>query len=385
MNALDRMELEALFAETQEPCVSIYLPTHRAGPDIQQDSIRFKNLLRTTEDRLRADGMDKPAVDRLAAPARALLEDPAFWRHQSDGLAVFMSPDLFRSHNLPLDFNELVVVSQRFHLKPMLPLLSGNGNFYILALSQNDVRLFEADRVRAREVPLPDVPLSLADALGHDWKARSLQFRTRGGPARGGGAGEAAFHGHGIGVDDSKEEIGRFLRLVDDGVTARIGDACAPMVVAAVDYVTAIYRSISRYPNIVEEGIQGNPDGLDGARLQARAWRIVKPVFQASRDRAAARCRKRLGTGLAGQNLEEVVLAALDGRVESLFVAVGSHCWGRIDEAARRVETHGRHLTGDEDLLDAAAIQCYLHEGTVYAVEPSAVPGGGTIAAVYRY
>ena len=38
-----------------------------------------------------------------------------------------------------------------------------------------------------------------------------------------------------------------------------------------------------------------------------------------------------------------------------------------------------------DDLLDAAAIQSFIHEGTVYAVEPVEVPGGGPIAAVYRY
>jgi hypothetical protein len=385
MSVLDRMELEVLFAEAGTPCVSIYLPTHRAGPDIQQDSIRFKNLLRKTEDRLRTGGMDKPAVDRLAAPARALLEDPSFWRHQSEGLAVFLSPGVFRSYNLPLDFKELAVISQRFHLKPLLPLLSGNGTFFILALSQNNVRLFEADRLRAAQVELPEVPKSLSDALGHDWKERSLQFRTRGGPAKRGGAGEAAFHGHGAGVDDNKEEIARFLKLVDDGVLAHIRDLQAPMVIAAVDYVMAIYRGISRHPHLLETGILGNPDGIDGTRLHSKAWKIVSPIFQASKKKAADRYMKRLGTGLAGQDLKEIVLAACDGRVESLFVAVGAHRWGRIEPKSRRVDINEDYVEGDEDLLDAAAIQSFIHESTVYAVEPVEVPGGGPIAAVYRY
>jgi hypothetical protein len=40
--------------------------------------------------------------------------------------------------------------SDRFHLKPLLPLLTGDGRFYILALSQNQVRLLQGTRYSVR-------------------------------------------------------------------------------------------------------------------------------------------------------------------------------------------------------------------------------------------
>jgi hypothetical protein len=47
--------------------------------------------------------------------------------------------------------NELVVVvSDRFHLKPLLPLLTGDGKFYLLTLSQEDeVKFFEGSRFQS--------------------------------------------------------------------------------------------------------------------------------------------------------------------------------------------------------------------------------------------
>jgi hypothetical protein len=39
-----------------------------------------------------------------------------------------------------------VVVTDRFHIKPLLPLLSGDGRFYVLALSQSEVRLLQGTR-----------------------------------------------------------------------------------------------------------------------------------------------------------------------------------------------------------------------------------------------
>jgi hypothetical protein len=41
--------------------------------------------------------------------------------------------------------------------------------------------------------------------------------------------------------------------------------------------------------------------------------------------------------------------------------------------------------SGDEPLLDLAAVQSYLKGGIVYSVEPEKVPGGTTAAAVLRY
>jgi hypothetical protein len=56
---------------------------------------------------------------------------------------MFSAPDVFRHYRLPFPFQEFVVVTERFHVKPLLPLLSGDGQFYLLALSQNGVRVLQ--------------------------------------------------------------------------------------------------------------------------------------------------------------------------------------------------------------------------------------------------
>ena len=72
-------------------CASLFMPTHRAGRDTEQDPIRFKNLLRQAEERLLAKGMRQAQVQNLLKGPQRLLQDQAFWRRQSDGLAIFFS------------------------------------------------------------------------------------------------------------------------------------------------------------------------------------------------------------------------------------------------------------------------------------------------------
>lgn len=144
------------------------MPTHRAGREIQQDPLRLKNLLSGAEKHLLASGLCTPDAKELLEPAQRLLQNSHFWQHQSDGLAMFLSREMFRYYRLPLDFDVLVDVTNRFHIKPLFPLLSGDGRFYILALSQNDVRLFQGARYSVSAVDLEGVPTSLAEALQYD-------------------------------------------------------------------------------------------------------------------------------------------------------------------------------------------------------------------------
>jgi hypothetical protein len=49
------------------------------------------------------------------------------------------------------------------------------------------------------------------------------------------------------------------------------------------------------------------------------------------------------------------------------------------------VQVHATPEKGDEELLDAAARLSLRHGGTVYGVDRGEIPGGGQLAAVFRY
>lgn len=378
-----RPDVALLSAHRGGPHVSMFLPTVRAGQETQQNPIRFKNLLRDAEGRLRARGVDEDAARELLAPARELVDDYGFWQHQEDGLAVFLAEGFVRLYRLPLSFGELVVVEDRFHTKSLFPLFADDGRFYVLALSQNDVRLLEGSRHEVREVPLQDVPKSLADALGHDLTEVHLQLHTGGRAQPGGGP---IYHGQGAGEEDGKEEIRKFFSLLDRGLSDFLdGDGGAPLVLAGVEYLLPIYRQRSSYPDILPEGVHGNPDGLSAAELHARAWGIVEERFRAVRRETAERYGDLTGTGRATPRLEEIVPAAVDGRVDTLFVARGVREWGRFDPGTRALERHPEQRPDSEDLLDRAAVETFVNSGTVYAVEPEEVPEGGPAAAIFRY
>lgn len=376
MDIFDRPDLENLLKTQGQPCVSIFLPTERAGREVKQNPIRLKNLLREAEQRLSTLGVR--SADSITKPAHDLISDGSFWRHQGDGLALFLSEGFGESYTLPTAFEDLVVVADHFHLKPMLPVMSTGEHFYVLGLSQKYVKLFRGGRFSVGEVRLAGVPASLRDALKYDDREPSLQSHRA-------GAARAIFHGQGLGKDDPKDDIKRYFRLIDSGLHEILKEERAPLVLAGVDYLLPLYREITEYPHVLGDGVMGSPEHVSVEQLHTRAWEIVAPLFGRDREAAKARYLAVADTPSGTSDVKRAVRAAHQGRVDTLFAAVGEHLWGTWDDVTEAIHIHEQAGAGDIDLLDAAVAQAWLHRGTVYVVLPDEVPGGGQLAAALRY
>ncbi|MDR4508664.1 MAG: hypothetical protein MRJ65_10595 [Candidatus Brocadiaceae bacterium] len=382
MDLLTRDIIKELIEKRERWCVSLYLPTHRFGKETKQDSIRLGNLLREAEQQLVSGGYRPPDIQKALEPAQKLVGDSMFWRYQGDGLALFLSKGFVRSYRLPHSFEELVVVTDRFHIKPLLPLLSGDGRFFILALSQNEIRLLQGSRYRICEIELENVPPNLEEALKYDDPEKQLQFHTKtGGP----GKRAAIFHSHGGGIDDTKENILRYFRKIASGVHEILRQETAPLVLSGVEYLFPLYREASSYQHILDQGISGNPEEMSPEDLHKRAWSLVEPIFRKSEEESAARYRNLLSSEKSSHDITKIVPASFYGKIDLLFVAIGIQQWGTFDPKRNVVCLHAKAEPHDEDLLDFAAVHTFVNGGTIYAVNLERMPNTEPIAALYRY
>jgi len=378
MVGTSRTQIRELASEDGGPCVSLHLPTHRAGNEIRQDPIRLQNLLSIAAERLGKNG-----EDGLLDPVRELVADDSFWRHQTDGLALFSSSAGFRRVQLPYAVDELCEVGNRFIIKPLLRAVTGDGRFFVLALSQHKVRVLEATRHTAHELSIDGMPHSLEEALGHEEKERVPLSYHSGTPSQRAGRRDAVFHGQGVATDLKKDEVLRFCRIVDERLLGAV-ERTVPLVLAAVDWVGGIYRDVSKHPTIIEETVEGNPDMLSANDVAQRAFPLVTPRLREAERHAAERLSVGLHHGLGSADVDAIVQAAFDGRVEALFVAVDRVAWGQFDPQTRRVQLHHRRGNGDVDLVNLAAALTLCHDGDVYASMPKEFEPGAA-AALFRY
>lgn len=386
MDKLNATTLKSLLAHQGKWCVSLYMPTHRMGREQQQDPIRLRNLLSEAGSRLLESGLRSPVAKNLMRPAEELLGNRDFWRHQSDGLAVFLAQDFSEVYRLPVKFEEQLMTGTSFYIKPLLPCLSRAKKFYLLAVSLKNLRLFEGTADSLVELEL-NFPTAMDEALWMDDPEKHLNIHTSSGSSAEGQARSAGiFHGH-TPEEDEKKNIARFFQSVNQGLNEHLEEKDAPIVLAGVDYLLSIYRETNSQIKALRHSISGNVDRESLDELRDRAWEIVKPIFEEDQKKSLERYEQLRGqkSKLAIAGIDAVVRAATLGQVETLFVPLTLQRWGWYDAQRNEVIVEDQPRPENRDLLDFAASETILNSGQVFALPVENMPGMEEVAAILRY
>jgi len=367
----------------QTDCISIYLPTHRAGKEVDEghDKLTLKNCLQEISAHLSQYIHSEAAVEELLRPAKLLLEDVHFWRNQSDGLAIFISKGEMQHYTLPLQFKTYTYISNHFYLKPLIPFFNGDGNFYLLKLSQQEVSFFEVNRHRITEINVDDlVPETITELVDQDNKQKSLQSRS-GQDSRNG----ALYHGQGSGKDDNNKDIEKFFRAVDDGLNHLISDKEAPLVLACLNQYYPIYKEITKCNNLYGEFIPGNPEEEDPMLLHEKAWLLMKGFFQQNRINKVKEFQNLLNSGKVSSETNDIICAAVEGRVDTLFIQVSNEIYGLYDKENRTLIID-QTKNGNVSLTNLAAVKGFTQGAEVYLVSSDEMPlKGSAMNAIFRY
>ncbi len=364
-------------AETRgEWCVSVYMPVSDA--DAKKNKLRLKNLMFEAEKKLLGLEVDPFKIARMLGPVEMIQDNPGFWKGRTEGFAAFFTPDSFVWYSLNYQFDELVVVTDRFHLKPLIRNALQNRRFYLLGLSQKRIKFFEASELGINEVHMKKIPKNLDYFLHPESTEAGLQSHTVGG-------GAAVFHGRGGAEENKKTRLLELFRKVDNAVTEHLKNDNAPLILGGVEFLHPIYKKANNYSHLLADGIHGNIDNMTPRELLEKSLPITQPVFRQTRESALELYREKLGTGLASENLSEIFKAAGNGRIEMLFVPVGKQEWGKFDSSSDELIVHDQPKPGDKDLLCVTSTRTLREGGEVFVMLPEQMPGASSVAAVLRY
>ena len=375
---LTNQEFQSLLACENTPSVSIFMPTHPSVRGATENAARLKSLLRRAEAEWVVPSQHNPSVHEVLRPIEYLVSAENLLG-SGKSLALFAAADFFRAYSLPFDLPESMNVGGRFFMRPLLPVFAGNDQFYVLALSQKHVRLLHGTLYGSKEVQLHGVPADLFEVFENESFDRQKQFHTA---SRADAGNWPISHGSG---PEIKDRIVAFFRRVEKGVTDAIKHETAPLILAGVGYLLPLYREVNTSPELANDAITGNPDNLSAQQLHAAGWEIVQRRRENEKKRARDQYNELAGSPQTSSNLREIVAAARNGHVLSLFLAEGAEQCGFWDPEEGVAHVHHNREPGDEDLLNFAAIQTLLHHGNVYSVAPVELPDGANLAALFRF
>ena len=367
-----------------ECCISIFIPTHNAGVEVNEqfDPIVFKNVLQDITNRLKQKGVEQTKIKQLLEPGYELLKDESFWLKLSPGLAVFIADGFFKYVKMPMVTTEDIVIESSFFVTPLIPIMTSNEYFYLLVISKKQVKLFRADAFGMEYIPVEGLPQGMDDAQAED-KDEETTFRTGGR----GGTGGANFHGIGGGNNvDDKAKIATYLETADDVIWKEVlHDETVPLVLAGVEYLIPIYKSVSDYNHIWDDALTGSYERQDTPTLYQQVKEKIEPYFQQRTIKALELYGNQTATDLTSSVLADVIPATYYGRVSHLFVRKGAHQWGHFDEMANELKLHDSEEEGSEDLIDNAVVKTLLTGGEVFLLDEEKMPAETPIAAILRY
>ena len=384
ISPFSRPAFEFLANRKADYCVSIYLPMDLKGQEQNKHlaQAKLKQCLKDVQIELAERKVNADEIFNLLHPVEALLSNVELWRNPSEGLAIFLSEETeMQYHLLPLEFEQLAIADRHFHLSPLLPLYHTDGRYYLLELSQDYIRLYEASRNEFRNLHLEqEAPGQLEDAVGYDYEQKQLQFRS------GQGSQAAMFHGQGAGKDDERKELITFLRMVDEGVNKKINDKTAPLVLSCVDEIVPLYNQVNSYPNLYKNHVSGDPEFKKDDQRHRESWEVIASYFGRTKDEKRTQFREQYHTHKVAVAIEDIVPAAINGKIDTLFIARGPVVYGSYDEDKNTIRLDKKKTHGNSSLTELAAIKTFLQGGYVYFLPPEEMPEKETpMNALYRY
>ncbi len=361
-----RGQVNRLFAATDPASISIYLPTEPASPGTAEQ-IALKNLTSEAARQLSDAGTPKSDIAAIQDQFDELAEDIAFWRHLARSLAVFATPESLTTYRLPNNLQEMVAVSDRFHLKPLLRSITFPQTAFVLALAQGSVRLLEVlPDSPPTEVSLSDVPSDIADAV----REVTLTDRAPRGTIRS--------------PEGQPAHMRSYARQIDQGLRPLLTGLDAPLILASAEPLDAVYRSVNTYPHLAAASIPGNPENTPDAELAVRARTILDDIYAAELTRLHELFGQRRSEGRAETDVANIARAATYGMVDTLLVDMDAVVPGFVDD-------NGAVTFADEDdaaaygIVDEIARRTWAQGGTVLAVRRDDVPDQADLAAILRY
>lgn len=358
--------------------ITITLPTEKVGDKRQQNPIRFKNLLNETLQKLTAEGMKQDDANTFLQPAKELLGQPLFWSGMEQGMVAYLTEDYFEIFKVPYDIREMTYVHDHFRITPLMPMISTNGSFCVLAVGQENPRLLRCTRTNVKDITPDDVPESLKTWVGQK-PEQQVQYHT--GNNEGDGA---IYFGHGATEEDHKELVQGFLRDVERPVTKKMKQINDPLVLAGTEPNLPIYKKINKYSRILEDAVDRNPNGISDIQLRDMSWNVVRDYFLSEMYEYMETYREG-SSDYISRDLTEVITSTVMGKSAAIFITKDLVRWGKYDEEQHKVFFNNAPANSDLDLMNWLTMKGIETGSKVYILSGEEMPDNSEVAALFRY
>jgi hypothetical protein len=289
-------DLARLQALAGYPMVSVLLPTGTGAQLGPVEQAQARQLIDQATRRLAAE-LPHTKIEDLAESLDRLLDRIAD-TPTGLGLALFAGVGIVEAYRLSLSPTPRVVIDPTFATRDLARAVAENPPYRLLCLASASAHLYLGAGAQLHELGAGGFPLG-EPALDHPPDRRGHLHQgepTHRSPRRG----------------------DRFLRRVDDTLTAEARTQGLPLIVAGAEPVASRFRRRTRHQ--IVGTIPGNHERTPTARLAELARPVIDLHLARQRQDALDRLERAVDQRRAAFGINEIWRAAHDGRIALLLV-----------------------------------------------------------------
>lgn len=319
------INLEQLIVQSGFPCVSIFIQNSQPWPENKRAMIAFKNQVKKVRQQLQDVGCPQEEINSLLDPVEPWASEADMWRTVSDNMAFFISKDYSTVYTSEIPFVDSAHVGHYFDVRAILPLRLFK-DFYLLKLSQEKVALYDVKQSSHKEVPVPDMPSSMAEYNRFEDREKTLQNYSFSQVAA---SDTAMFHGQGGAKDFDKMRLEQFAMTIATSISKCIKNKTKPMAIVGLVPLLSMFKEHSSYPSITDV-IEKDPNSISTDRL-IEAIRKVEYQGWLNDNNQHIKNIMNNNKKLAGaeKDISNIIKRAQEGRVSELFIRKQDYVWGK--------------------------------------------------------
>lgn len=297
---MNQSDIERMLNEKGNPCISIILPTARYTRARMQNPELIQKAILKAGSLLTHSAWPKDQVINLQSKLQSLLDKIDYMRLQ-DGLAIFISPNIFRIHLLPFSVKEKVILGRRFEIRDLLYFAQVLKPYYLLAISKKRARLFKGSGRDLQEIINSDFPKKYTEE--YEYARPSIGSSSS--------PGLKAFERDKSVMEDTRTKA--FFRQADDTLKKYLTDE-VPLFIAGVEEELVDFELLTRHAKKIAGRITGNYD-IDAVHpLAETAWKRIIEHETSAHQKLLNKFEEGIGTRLAVDGIRDVWRSAKEGK-----------------------------------------------------------------------
>lgn len=320
--------------------LSFYLSEDTTNAETTR-AAKFSKILREAELSLKSQLNSKIAGKMLEQLNK--INPIEIVRDSKMSIAFFVSEHFAGFVLVPFPVFENVIVAQSLHLKPILPWIKSGDRFYLITLSSKTCRLLKGDSFSLTEINTVTLPND---------ETRNIKKMS------------------------AKNNKLKLLSQAEQEFYQVLKNDAHPIIIGGVNELHDLYKTVNRDPDLLKERIVGNLDRSSFEDLHDECLKILNTIRSNNDANILLTFQDLKPYGKVIDELNEITIAAIQGRVRNLMVASDRFLWGHLDKTSGKITNQlTKNLAvPEDDILDDLAEIVMSRGGDVTLLKHNEMP-----------